>query len=698
MNVHVFVIVLLAAVPIVSMYECDMSADVCETSLVVEHRMTMMHPSEKAVYSDNGKLYKYDVTNTTSATPIPETEVITADGWEAMRLVVVANETLPGPSIIVYVGQTVIIHVYNHLKSEAVTIHWHGLPQIGSPYMDGVPFLSQCPISFGQKFTYKFTASHKGTYWYHSHVGSQRSKGLFGAFIIRERKPIQMTEHIMQIQEWNHDWDSDMEDARMVFGGYETRTKFQNSKSLDGQFFSLLKVHSGLINGKGRFFNSESNAYNEAPVEVFKVKSGKQYRFRVINVGALYPWDVSVDGHKLTVIATDGFDIEPQTADSFIINAGERFDFILSANQTVGNYWMRAKTLESNRNTSVEAIVRYEGASETDLPTSSPRECKANDKCLVVNCFFLYYPENHFKDCLRIDQLKNKDNNDAAPPVTPGKFKEYFLNFAFPGPKGFTPGSVNGRRYHFPMKTALANPITELPCEAVECGEQKVCTCTYALNLNHGDTVQMTFLNMGSGKGWAHPIHMHGHTFYVLKMGYPLYDNKTGKMLEGNTDVDCKGGVTRDKSFCNNAEWADKSWFNGNIPGLELQKPVRKDTIIVPSGGYVVTRIVADNPGVWFMHCHIELHANDGMAVMLNESFPDHPQPPPNFPNCHNFPDRNALESLSSSDQTGPKMANVDEGRLFIFRNKYMNEIIHYSSVSSRFMWSLFSFKCSLVF
>ena len=110
-------------------------------------------------------------------------------------------------------------------------------------------------------------------------------------------------------------------------------------------------------------------------------------------------------------------------------------------------------------------------------------------------------------------------------------------------------------------------------------------------------------------------------------------------MIEGNTDIDCKGGTTQDKSFCNNATWSNSTWLNGNVPDLELQKPIRKDTIIVPSGGYVVIRIVADNPGVWFLHCHIELHANDGMAMYINEAFPHHPSPPSGYPQCNNFPD-----------------------------------------------------------
>jgi hypothetical protein len=46
---------------------------------------------------------------------------------------------------------------------------------------------------------------------------------------VRANKPLEMDEHIMTLQEWNHDWDSDMEDAKMVFGGYENRKRTTNA-------------------------------------------------------------------------------------------------------------------------------------------------------------------------------------------------------------------------------------------------------------------------------------------------------------------------------------------------------------------------------------------------------------------------------------------------------------------------------------
>ena len=45
----------------------------------------------------------------------------------------------------------------------------------------------------------------------------------------------------------------------------------------------------------------------------------------------------------------------------------------------------------------------------------------------------------------------------------------------------------------------------------------------------------------------------------------------------------------------------------------------KKDTVIVPYGGYVVIRFVVDNPGWWFFHCHIEIHQTEGMAAVVTE-------------------------------------------------------------------------------
>lgn len=66
----------------------------------------------------------------------------------------------------------------------------------------------------------------------------------------------------------------------------------------------------------------------------------------MINVGTIFPFRISIDEHDLTVLASDGYDMKPRKVESLVINPGERFDFLLEANQAVNNYWLRANSME----------------------------------------------------------------------------------------------------------------------------------------------------------------------------------------------------------------------------------------------------------------------------------------------------------------------------------------------------------------
>ncbi|KAH3694262.1 hypothetical protein DPMN_081702 [Dreissena polymorpha] len=327
------------------------------------------------VYPYNGSLYAYNVTDPSVAEPVPPENVITGDGWENPRLVTVVNGKLPGPDIIVYEGQDVVVHVKNGMRSEGTTIHWHGLPQVGTPWMDGVPYVTQCPILPGQSFTYLFKAESKGTYWWHSHVGTQRTNGLFGAFIIKERTETSTEDLILQINDWNHDMYSDMEIIKDKYRGYDGRIPWPTKRSLDNSGLHISPIHAGLINGRGRYYDTNGTD-NGAPLTIFNVKLGTKYRFRVIGTSSTNSFRVSVDGHTLTVVASDGYDLDPVDVESFVINPGERFDFEIMANQPVGNYWIRGITLEKGQNHRADAILHYINAS-TSQPQTSRHVCTA---------------------------------------------------------------------------------------------------------------------------------------------------------------------------------------------------------------------------------------------------------------------------------------------------------------------------------
>ena len=89
---------------------------------------------------------------------------------------------------------------------------------------------------------------------------------------------------------------------------------------------------------------------------------------------------------------------------------------------------------------------------------------------------------------------------------------------------------------------------------------------------------------------------------------------------------------------CDSERCTKPSWAANSKPSLSVDRwTVRKDTIIVPAGGYVVINFLSNNPGHWFLHCHIEVHQLEGMAVIINEALEDQADPPPGISTCGDF-------------------------------------------------------------
>lgn len=95
------------------------------------------------------------------------------------------------------------------MDGSSATIHWHGMTQKRTPYSDGVPFITQCPIHFGNKFRYTFEANDAGTNFYHGHCGLQKVNGLYGAIIVRLPKESNLYDHDLRdfklvVSDWMH--------------------------------------------------------------------------------------------------------------------------------------------------------------------------------------------------------------------------------------------------------------------------------------------------------------------------------------------------------------------------------------------------------------------------------------------------------------------------------------------------------------
>lgn len=104
-------------------------------------------------------------------------------------------------------------------------------------------------------------------------------------------------------------------------------------------------LQSGLINGTN-IYNCTANADMTCKGTVGSkyetvFEAGQKYRIRLVNVAIDGHFQFSIDGHSLTVIATDLVPIVPYTTDSVLVSIGQRVDVIVEANATPGDYWLR---------------------------------------------------------------------------------------------------------------------------------------------------------------------------------------------------------------------------------------------------------------------------------------------------------------------------------------------------------------------
>lgn len=65
------------------------------------------------------------------------------------------NNQFPGPLVEMNEGDTLVVKLINK-ASNATALHWHGIFQNGTNWMDGAAGVTQCPIAPGQSYEYRF--------------------------------------------------------------------------------------------------------------------------------------------------------------------------------------------------------------------------------------------------------------------------------------------------------------------------------------------------------------------------------------------------------------------------------------------------------------------------------------------------------------------------------------------------------------
>ena len=119
------------------------------------------------------------------------------------RKIILVNNSFPGPTLRLKVGQNVEFLVNNYLR-EDTTIHFHGIAQQISPWADGTPGVTQAAIKPGASFLYRWHASDHGVYFYHAHNRGQIMDGLYGSIVIsadeQTERPFHLISHSLADQ------------------------------------------------------------------------------------------------------------------------------------------------------------------------------------------------------------------------------------------------------------------------------------------------------------------------------------------------------------------------------------------------------------------------------------------------------------------------------------------------------------------
>ncbi|KAK3151350.1 hypothetical protein QOZ80_3AG0244770 [Eleusine coracana subsp. coracana] len=513
--------------------------------------------------------------------------------------VITVNDMFPGPTIEVYNGDTLAIKAINHAQYN-VTLHWHGLRQMRNGWADGPEFVTQCPIPPGGSYTYRFTIQNQeGTLWWHAHSSWLRAT-VHGALIIHPKPgvpypyPKPHSEFPVILAEW---WKRD----------------------------PIAVLRTFMINGQpGDFLPCSSQETSIIPVV-----AGETSLLRVINAAMNAELFVSLAGHKMTVVAADAMYVKPFETNVILLGPGQTTDVLVNAHAAPGRYYLAARAYASAQgvtfdNTTATAIFQYKnvpgGCSAATLGPKGPAGLSR-----ASSGHHHHHPPGHSKGPAPMlpflpayndtktatvfsDSIRSPAPVKVPHPVT----QEVFTTIGFglfscrPGP--FCQGPNNTRfgasmnnisfqlpntisllqaHYHhlpdvftldFPPRPPLVFNFTSTNIPRALWQPERA---TKLYRVKYGAVVQIVFQDTGIFVAEEHPMHIHGYHFYVLATGFGNYDPRR-----------------------------DEAKFN-------LVDPPSRNTIGVPVGGWAVVRFVADNPGVWLVHCHIDAHLTGGLAMAL---------------------------------------------------------------------------------
>ncbi|KAM0021427.1 putative laccase [Helianthus debilis subsp. tardiflorus] len=529
------------------------------------------------------------------------------------KTIITVNGKFPGPRVFAREGDRVVVKVVN-LVSNNITIHWHGIRQLQSGWADGPAYITQCPIQTGQSYVYNYTITgQRGTLWYHAHISWIRAT-LYGPIIILPKqnesypfvKPYKEVTTIFG--EW---WKADTE--AVINQALQTGAGPNNSDSYT-------------ING----FPGPSKNCSSNETYRLKVKPGKTYLLRLINAALNDELFFKIANHTFTVVDTDASYVKPFDTDTIYIAPGQTNMVLLKTKNISFNakFLMAARPYSTAAsgtfdNTTVIGLLEYDvvnitstNPSTTALPVPPLPPINATSyvanwtnqlRSLANSRFPINVPQTiqrRFLFTVGLGTNPCPKNQTCQGPTNTTKFAASVNNVSFQMPTIALLQAHYYQRWKGVYTTDFPNnPLIPFNYTGTTPNNTQVTNGTKLVVLPFNTTVELVLQGTSTLGAENHPFHLHGYNFYVVGQG------------SGN--------------------------FNSTMdsPKFNLIDPDERNTVGVPSGGWVAIRFRADNPGVWFMHCHIEIHISWGLRMawlVMDGVLPSQklPPPPADLPKC----------------------------------------------------------------
>ncbi|QLQ80124.1 hypothetical protein HG537_0D01240 [Torulaspora globosa] len=331
----------------------------------------------------------------------------------------------------------------------------------------------------------------------------------------------------------------------------------------DRPVHDLNRAFLSLYNPSGAEPIPQNLILNDTRNLTWEVKPDTTYLLRLINIGGFVSQYFWIEDHELTVVEIDGVTVEKNTTEMLYVTSAQRYTVLLhTKNDTSKNYAIMQKfddtmldKIPNNLELNATSTLSY----NTDLGAASENRVDALEP---LDDFYLV-PYN-----------KQEVYGDPDYVITVDVTMDNL---------------INGVKYAFFNNITYTAPKVPTLMTVLSGGDNVTDPYIYGTNTNtfvlqKDDIVEIVLNNYDNG---THPFHLHGHAFQT---------------------------VVRDRAF----EDAPHPYDDSDHPEFP-QYPMIRDVVYVNRQSNFVIRFKADNPGVWFFHCHIEWHMLQGLALVLVE-------------------------------------------------------------------------------